>query len=517
MTVSVDGVRIQKRPRSRGLLWSIIAIEAILSVIVYISFAAHFIWPDTTRAAAGVSSMLSYEGRLTDTSGNPLGGTGTQYCFRFSIYDASSGGTKLWPAGTPSVTLATTTDGVFTALVGQADSLTYNFYDSDTVYLNVEAYSVAASGGTCTGGSYETLSPRQQIAATGYARSSANVYSSLLFTDNTNNRVQIGTGTGGGSPKFLGLDVKNTNDYIGQSCTTSGTVWYNSAISKALVCENGTIQAISNASATSTIAAINTNTDTPATSGTIVFSNSNGVTFGINGNTITASVNAGGANVTLLSYQNRQLGASTQSAPGQNSLWVSPFRIPAGNYVSGSSLQIIQSYTGTFTSAVAATWAETMRWGLYSNDTTNSTQVNSWITGSITMQVWNSGTSSASWAYNGSTSSSAGTNIISQVTGLRIMNITLGSSIPPGLYFFAFAQSTSSAGYSALMRTYGVVMDNPVPVGMGNNFGAATNQSIGYVEAGTYSATTGAMPATIAYSQIKQTNNASPWFKIGAI
>ncbi len=63
------------------------ALETILSVFLFISFAANVIWPEKTRAAAGVAKILSYEGRLTDSSGNPLGGTGTTYCFAFSIFE----------------------------------------------------------------------------------------------------------------------------------------------------------------------------------------------------------------------------------------------------------------------------------------------------------------------------------------------------------------------------------------------------------------------------------------------
>lgn len=60
-------------------------------------------------------------------------------------------------------------------------------------------------------------------------------------------------------------------------------------------------------------------------------------------------------------------------------------------------------------------------------------------------------------------------------------------------------------------------MDNPVPLAMGNNFGSATATSIGFVDAGTYSVTTGAMPSGIGLSEIRQRSNVVPYFKIGAI
>lgn len=105
MTLSIDGVRLHASRRSRGAVFLVLAAEAVLSLFLYVSFAAHIVWPDLSRAAAGVSPYLSYEGRLSDSSGNPLGGTGEPYCFRFSIYDSASGGTKLWPAGRIGITI----------------------------------------------------------------------------------------------------------------------------------------------------------------------------------------------------------------------------------------------------------------------------------------------------------------------------------------------------------------------------------------------------------------------------
>ncbi len=222
------------------------------------------------------------------------------------------------------------------------------------------------------------------------------------------------------------------------------------------------------------------------------------------------------SNATLLSLQNRQLVASTISNPGQNSVWLAPFRVPPGNYVSASSFVFVESLTGTFTSNVAATWGQTIQWALYSNNTTNSTRFDSWLSSSITAQVYNSSNTSMSYDWDGLTRSSNNSNLASQFTSIRILPENINTLVPPGAYVFGFAVSTSTAGYNSLLTSFGFLMDRPVSVTMGN-IGGATNASIGYGDAGTYSVTSAAMPASIGLSEIIQTLNVIPYFRMGAI
>jgi hypothetical protein len=520
MSIGTTGVHINRKNRHIFVVSLLIGVQFCLSVLLYISFAAHLVWPDTTSGAVGVSQMLSYEGRLTDSSGNPLGGTGEPYCYRFSIYNDGVVGapdTKLWPAGTPNTTKATTTDGVFNALIGQADTLDYNFYDSDTVYLNVE---VNTATSTCAG-TWENLGPRQAIVATGYAITSRNVYGDLLKTDIANSRVQIGTGAGAASPKFLGLDVKNTADYVGQSCTTSGTVWYNSAVSKAFVCENSVIQAVSNASATTTIAALTANTGTPATTGTVVFSNANGVTFGINGNTITASVNAGGgggATVSSTVFGMEMAWAQSSSSLGQNSVYIFPEVL--GNYVSGSAIKIPVLITASSNTSASRQVGYTANFGVYTRHATNSTVLSLHYSTSYTAAVsFNSNASMAfsgisaignSTSYNTFTSSSAGLNLSSIVHGARELIMPFNSVMAPGEYWFAYRASSSSAG-GAIANAFSVshiIASSQTGVRIGQAVNATNNGIARNIGLGTYSATSGALPNGISMTQI---NQAATW------
>ena len=473
MTVTRNGVRLTRRSNRWWRLAFILAAEGVLSAFVYMSLAAHILWPEDSKAATGVSAMLSYEGRLMDASGNPLGGTGTPYCFRYSIYDAASGGTKLWPAGTPNTSLATSTDGVFSSLIGQADALTYNFFDSDTVYLNVDVYTVAASGGTCSGGSWESLTPRQQIASTGYAQTAKNTYGGS---------IQVGDGAGV-TLNYLALDVKNTDDYIGQSCTTSGTVWYNSAISKTLVCENSVIQAISNASATTTIAGITTNTAAAASTGTIVFSNANGVTFGINGQTITASVAAAGGGITYSGYAPDHLGKELVAGQqGQGTFFVQPM----WNAPSFQFDRLVLPINFSNTSNLSGSGTVSFWIGIYSRNVSSLSLV---MSTSISTNVTMSGTVGSYSLY----------------AGPRNLAIPWTSTVSGSDYWIGIGSRTTTGGAAMSISQFLASQPNSNYSG---NFGSANNATKGMIMGqGFYSATTSAVPASIAFTQINGTGS----------
>ncbi len=533
MTVTTQGVSLSFAARRKVVLFLVIAAEAILSLFVYISLSAHILWPEKSKAAVGVANVLSYEGRLMDASGNPLGGTGEPYCFRFSIYDAVSGGSKVWPTGTPATTTATTTDGVFNALVGQADTLDYNFYASDTTFLNVDVYTATSTNGSnCFSGTWETLSPRQRVAATGYARSAENVYSSLLRTDITNSRTQIGSGVGGGSPIMFGLDVKNTNDYVGQACSTSGTLWYNSAISKALVCENGVIQTVSNSGATTTIAAINANAGTPATTGTIVFSNSNGVSFGINGNTITASVNGG---VTHSSYEvNSGISASAVLSSNSNTSGAASFfPFYLNGAVAADYLNMALSNSFVTYSNSSGSQSQTLSWGFYSRGTGASTSLLSQMAnGSISFGVsaqnssytFSQATATNTAGYTYSTTASAGSNISSGYTGMKLLQIPVNSTYTSGMYWLGLFQRISTSSNNGGLRfsfagqAMGSSLANMAPIGsFSTAFSTGTNatRSIGgnwQFAAGSFtSAGQTNLPSSVAISALTQNINVRPY------
>lgn len=156
------------------------SLKLFLKQARYILVAALFLvsgGASYAQAALGVPKVLNYQGRLLNASGDLQGtSSGTDYCFKFSFYSSATvgQGSKLWPAGDPSIMTINVKSGVFIASIGAGgDALNFNFQDTDSVYLNVEVR--AQSGGLCPATGYDTLGPRQRIVSSGYAINASTV------------------------------------------------------------------------------------------------------------------------------------------------------------------------------------------------------------------------------------------------------------------------------------------------------------------------------------------------------
>lgn len=123
--------------------------------------------PLVASGQSAVPDRVSYQGRVTDTSGTPIAnGTSTSRTAIFRIYDAASGGNRIW-SEQQSVTIAS---GEFSVLLGagstvsgETNATTLNaIFTSQDRFLGV---TIADAGGALT----SEISPRQQLVTTAYA------------------------------------------------------------------------------------------------------------------------------------------------------------------------------------------------------------------------------------------------------------------------------------------------------------------------------------------------------------
>jgi hypothetical protein len=156
------------RSNKHRFLYRVFLNSGILLLAVSFAFPAFGI--TDAFAATGVPTIMSYQGRLADSSGNLLGSSsGTTYYFKFSIWDNPTvpSGSKLWPATDPGTASVTVKTGVFNVNIGDTansypDALDYNFNTNNAVYLQVE---VSSDNST-----FQTLTPRQRIASSAFAQ-----------------------------------------------------------------------------------------------------------------------------------------------------------------------------------------------------------------------------------------------------------------------------------------------------------------------------------------------------------
>lgn len=208
------------------------------------------------RAAMTLPNMMNFQGRLTDSSGNPLNGS---YDMQLKLWDAASGGTARWVETRLATNgqAVTVTNGLFTLKLGVGSTVT-------TGVLNTVITTYPSLFFEVTVGA-ETLTTRTQLATSAYAfnsdtldgidstsfsqlsaanaftntnsvtTSNANAFvvnsgSSNLFKVDTTGTGQVVIGTANASGTVLVLDTKNDNST--DPTGADGAMYYNSIAGK---------------------------------------------------------------------------------------------------------------------------------------------------------------------------------------------------------------------------------------------------------------------------------------------
>lgn len=130
------------------------------TLIVVLLLTATAVWASpkglflTTETS---TQTIPYQGRMTDSSGNPLNG---DYAMTFSFYDTSSGGTALWQEQWDNTNRVTVSDGLFTVMLGTHTPIPQTVFDTSTLWLGIKVESD------------DEMLPRIQIGSVPYARQS---------------------------------------------------------------------------------------------------------------------------------------------------------------------------------------------------------------------------------------------------------------------------------------------------------------------------------------------------------
>jgi len=277
--------------------------------------------------------------------------------------------------------------------------------------------------------------------------------------------------SGGGTLGQLGAISAGTTQAI------SGTVVFSNSNGITFGMNGNTITATVTPGPAAGIGAISAGT-TQATSGTVVFSNSNSVSFGMNGNTITASVNAGGVTLSYFNPQDAYLQVTGDQ--GNATLHFQPNQYPN---VTFDRIAIPVFYSAN--TSVTATISYTYLWGAY---TRNGSTLSTLLTTSITGTINQTGTvSSASYS------------------GIRLLTIPLSSSLSGGQYYVGILKRSSTAGANATLQQ---LLASQQASNFSGILGVASNATNQYTRGlGVYTASTTALPDTVGFSQLNGTNS----------
>ena len=224
----------------------------------------------------------------------------------------------------------------------------------------------------------------------------------------------------------------------------------------------------------------------------------------------------------LAPFDNKVPQGQSSFSVGQNSLYIFPAHLES--YVSADHLRMPVFVTNSSSANASVQKGLTFAFGIYSKHSTNNTLLTQHYSTSYTIAA--SHNSNASWmlslitaignstSYSTVTASSAGLNLSNSLHGNRELILPISSILPPGEWWWAIRASSSSAGAAGNVLNIshlgiGVATYNRVGINTNSTNSAMYGQNLGM---GVYSATTGALPASINFTQINNAANQPVFF-----
>ena len=399
---------------------------------------------------------------------------------------------------------------------------------------NSNGLSFGVSGSTVTA-SYTVPSTAGLISAVNLSAGTASSSLTNLVLSNSNG-VSFGLGTGSVVTASVAAGATATGNLGGiaanGSTATSGTVSFSNSNGISFGLNNQTMTASYTVPSTAgLLSAVNLSAGTTsANASAFVFSNGGNVTFGLNGSTITASApSGGGGGVTLSSYERAPFVANTGTAIWSLSTATSApiglFPLRLDNAVAAELMGVVVSMSFLTGGTSSYRQSATLRWGLYTRPTgASSTQLNLLQSDSLsyavtyqnsTISISQVTTTNLGPTYGYGQTTSAGLAISSGYTGLKLLNLDIGTTLTAGQYWLGIQHINSSSSFNSGIRMsfYGSAhtLTGLAPMGsFSSAFSTGTNIAGGlggnlYLGLGSYSvAALTSLPATISLSQVTQ-------------
>ena len=118
-----------------------------------------------STVSADIPNLISYQGKVTDLSGNPV--ADGSYSMRFRIYNVSTGGSSLWDSGVQMVSVA---GGIFSVLLGESPQPALELAFDEDYWLLVTFDGI-------------NQTPRQRLTSIGYAYMASGLVPGTVITD----------------------------------------------------------------------------------------------------------------------------------------------------------------------------------------------------------------------------------------------------------------------------------------------------------------------------------------------
>lgn len=432
---------------------------------------------------SGSSRVTASHDGLTSQSNQAVSGSNGSFTFQTVTFGSSNGMHFYTTNGSVVGSYTQTPETPFAISAGTQSGST-----GTMVFSNSNGISFGMSGSSRVTASHDGLTSQSNQAASG--QNGSFTFQTLLFSNA--NGISFGTSAGPALTASHNAITSQSNQQMTMFATgnttqsSSGTTNASSLIFRgdgvaSVGITNGSV-VISVPAGGGGLTNINVSAGTTSQNlSNIVFSNSNGVSFGLNGSTVTASAaGGGGGGFTAPGFHPYDDLVQVVGQVGQGTLQFDPQLAPNFSF---DRLGFFVQNTNSSNSSGSHTLSFWV--GLYTRNASTLSLSTSW---SVSTAVTHSGTAGSYSRYSGG----------------RLLALTVAAvEIPASRYWIAFLSRTTSGGTNGTYSNYMVSNVNSQFTGLFGTASNATHQP--KLGQGYYSATTSGLPNSVAFSQINGT------------